>query len=315
MGLQPHRSFVLRPQHSTTSLTWNGTEFARSENRELSYSELEVNVGREFRDEIQAVEEALYRYAFTCPVPLYWNGERIDGLQLCPDHGVRDRGTPFLLTFSEGKYPWSLPSGTFEFSEDFSNVLVDEWQRLLAVKALHPPKPSWPETSYAFLLSYRVWYEHMLSRWRTEETRSTCYWVRDGVVVDTEKVGAASTLSLAIFLSAQGLESDLTTLHLRDGSDRAVRLEQALQQIPHREMEILRGDSFYLVGLDRSKERRRSGGVLIMGGLIALPFTVGLSSLVALAGWRKQRQCEIEAEAFDQQLNTELARFIAQWQH
>lgn len=312
VGLQGNGSFALRLVDSEESLVWNGEEFARQESEKLSYCELEVNVGHDFRNEVKAVKEALYRYAFPCPVPLYWDTERCDGLQLCPDQGLRDRGTPMLLNLQEGEHSWLPPSGTFGRGGELAEMLDDEWQRLLAAKALHLAPLKTP-IAFGYLLSYRVWYEELLSRWRTEESRSTCYWLRDGVVVDTEKFGGPSTLSLAVFVSAQGLESDLTTLQLRDGPQKEQRLEEAMAKIPTWKFEVLRAESFYSVGLDRSKARRRSGGAMILGGVVALSFTLGLSLLVTAAGWRKHRQCELEAEAFDQQLNTALVEFIAHW--
>lgn len=62
--------------------------------------------------------------------------------------------------------------------------------------------------------------------WEPRDGRSNCNWVADGVVVESVTAEADPTpCSVGWFISADGLETDLTGLTLRDSPEKQIRLQ------------------------------------------------------------------------------------------
>lgn len=168
----------------------------------------------------------LKRYGFTSPIPLVVDGRRVDSLQACWGHGFSSQSFPLAMGFAQADIPdLPLSPGTFDKQPTSSRTelpaLADGMRAMQQVS----PKPF---ASVPYLLSYHYSVVEQTAFSEFEPSQSLIYWVRDGVVVQSEPLLAEPTvLSLGCFVSADGLECDLTTFHLVDNPERRRRREKA----------------------------------------------------------------------------------------
>jgi hypothetical protein len=241
------------------------------------------------------VSFALSRRCFTSPVPLYLDHRRLDALQFCPFHGWGEEQVSLRLGFASGDLPHlRLPTGTFEYLDsderDKSVVLrpavdrvEDEFRRSADV---------------AYQVSYHTRVVESSAQGRDTvitfsdiPSKCRCHWVLDGAVI---KVGEYAVeplpCSVGVYLSAQGLATDLTTFNLQDSSERERRKAEALERVT--EMLVQSEDFRFSDFASRSKKTAafRVGSLLLsVAGLCSLPFLTAATSIYGVAtivfGW------------------------------
>ena len=228
IGLHQKWPFELSMPGSLQSLVWDGTLFHfKPTTRKVVKTTLVVCLTAEHergwltgimrRAKFDAeILEALRKWYYTCPVPLIVDGRRMDSLQACWGHGWGPESCPLALGFADAEVPhFPLSPGTFEQqprNEQETQTTEDARRSLSRVS----PRQI---ASVPFLLTHHLVTEGTGKNRRCspKSGKSLVYWVQDGVVVQTESLIEAETrLTVGCFVNAEGLESDMTTLHLRE---------------------------------------------------------------------------------------------------
>jgi len=244
VGIADKRSFCLALPQSSTKLVWDGRELSRVEaenRRDCCF--LEVSHGSQLEEKpswfkrmigkssVSAeIFQTMARHCFTCPVPLTVDAMRVDSLKLCPDRGWNRGSLPLDLSFSDSELPsFPVAPGTFE---DLPAHTSREWSYVGFEKMgadLVEPREAFERTSLACLLSgHFTSLRSLKDEWRFSLGYSNIYWVADGVVVDEEYLdGSPRVCSVAVFLSAEELPTDLTGLRLLSSPLREERRRSA----------------------------------------------------------------------------------------
>lgn len=167
----------------------------------------------------------LTEHAYVCPIPLMVDGRRLDAFQACPSHGLSKTSYPVQLGFAGGSPPYlPLPQGTFAKYEH--DEALPELRELLA-------EPVWrSQVSAAWLLTAHLGYvgQGKGRYWTAMPRLSLVYWVLDGVVLEQEFLDLPkSSMACALFLTAEGLELDVSGFSLVKNEARRQRLVQAIK--------------------------------------------------------------------------------------
>ena len=220
--------------------------------------------------------KALSQYCFTCPLPLTADRRRLDSLHLCPEGGYSLTSFPANLSFLDGDLPpFTIPLGTFKdlrktYQKDsvFSDMIVGLSEE--AFKMIEARE----KTSVALLVTAHVDRHRRSSSdgpLGTYSAPSKMYWIQDGVVTHYDILTlVGSCCSVSGFVSAEGLKTDMTGLHLLDDADKNSR-ESLAAKLIHTAL----SESISL-----PLDKMISGGVMksrVMGGLfmlIALPAAI-----------------------------------------
>lgn len=239
VSLHNMRPFLLALPGWPEALVWNGKVLQRGpvaarETALLAISHRTVFEGKgipllrnlEAASGNAEVLTALRDRAFTCAIPLKVDSRRMDALQACPKYGISKSSYPVYLAFLRGDLPaLSIPPATFgkyrpPVEGDASIAKVFHRQTSL------PEKVALGALITAHVREIKRGKETILEAF---SVRSCLYWVRDGVVVDWEHLKMAEgCISCALFVSAEGLATDLTGLKLTRGEAYEDRLERAL---------------------------------------------------------------------------------------
>lgn len=287
VGLNQKRPFEIRLNRHRARIIWNGLSFHRfdlekpdPENRAvvtIAHRGLDDERGRfvesrAIRRRNADVAKALTDYAYTCPLPLTLDWRRLDALQYCPDYGVSVETHPYLLGFCPTALgSFGLPQRTF----DYLPVEEVSGPRPARLKALSSSVVSGSQAysmaSLAYMFSYHA---HDVGTAFEKKRSSVCFWLQDGVVVDQQKLAVSEgTHTVAMWLSAEGLDNDLTTLRLRESADREERLRTA---VPHltKPLSKCQGDFFEPAVQGGAFKGRAIGGLVFLGSLSLAPLTL-----------------------------------------
>lgn len=226
-----------------------------------------------------AVLAELRDRAYTCSIPLKLDNRRLDALQACPNYGTSKTSFPIYLGFLPGELPeLPVPPGTLG---DYRPVNAGD---ATVSKVFHPATHLPPKVAVACLITahLREVQRGKARVWETYGQQSSLFWVRDGVVVDREILKTSMTcVSCALFVSAEGLASDLTGLKLSRGEAYQERFRQALETFKP----FLWEAEVSLAAMLESQKLsgRVAGGVMLVGAL-ALGFLVPIWGLFLAGG-------------------------------
>jgi hypothetical protein len=268
------RPFSLTLPQSPEMLFWNGQAMLRKRVKPghktvLSVSHRTIHEGRgiPLLSNIEAatrnaeLARELTQHAFACPKPLRLDRRRLDALQLCPRHGLSSTSYPVQMGFLKGEIPeFKLPQATISGFTQPKEV-DPKMRKILKNQATLPSRLALVCLVTAHL---RKVAQEKTMVWEAYTEESLIYWVRDGVVVERTrpKVGSSGCCSLAVFASAEGLDSDAGGFTLRKNDEFSTR-----------ERQVCRLGANFLREVDLSMDaivhsaRRNSR---IFGGLIAL---------------------------------------------
>jgi hypothetical protein len=243
VGLEEKWPFEISIPNASESLIWDGEAFHLNKaSKKNVKTSLVVSLASERdegwlpgvmrRAEIDAeILRTLQQYCYTSPVPLIVDGRRMDSLQACWGHGWGPESCPMALGFADADVP-DLPisPGSFEKKPPSNGEAYSMRDGRRALSLVSPRQVA----SVPFLLTH-----HLVAQgtgknkmWQRQSGQSSIYWVQDGVVVQTEPMlPDKSRLTVGCFVSAEGLDSDLTTLHLRDLAERRQRKELACRAV------------------------------------------------------------------------------------
>ncbi len=232
------------------ALFWDGRTLSRGSAHEVerltitvSHRRLREGRGLPLLSLIEAAQtnsdnlKALSERAFTLPIALTVDGRRLDSLGRCPGYGYHRYGRPFGIGWGSPSSPcFRLPPGTFEVTAQAEGMVgLNELSSHFAQRQA-PPE----EVSLAWLHTLhfgppRGDDESFGADWVLHQFPAKIFWLSQGVVVETETLHEIElSASVAIFLSAEGLESDLSGWSLVESPGRLARQREACDFISHR---------------------------------------------------------------------------------
>jgi hypothetical protein len=279
------------PLHSKTSLSWVAALAAS---------------GRRNAEVLSALAQKCY----VCPLPLTVDARRLDSLQRSEHQGWSKTAYPLSIGFAQADLPMlSVPPGTFEplpksldpTTFAFGSASGGGW-RQTAEKRMKGLTAQ-DRTSVAYVLSVHM--KEVRSGkttvWEAHTGPSIIYWVLDGAVVGFEPLlERTNHCSVGCFLSAEGLETDLSTLSLLENPERRQRARLACQAVGESLCSLPDGAFEDMVGNAALRERVLGGLVMAVGvGLFwAFPWhgigaaAVGVG-IYGTAGKKERRQVEL----------------------
>lgn len=278
IGVAQKHPFVLSFPHQESSLRWNGKELSYTSKRFAGkWTVLMVGSGNNPRSWNATLTQCLAQRCYTCPVPLTLDGRRLDGLQYCPSHGWTDLNFPLAVAQAQtDNPPLPIPSGTWR--ERYSQ----EWKQAQglglssATLAVFRRLPRFKEAPLIALIAAHVQVAG-INNFKPRAGGSLSYWVSDGVIVDERALEApAAACSVAVFLSASGLRTDLSGLALAQSQEADQRLSAACRALSS-QLEVL--DLQNLV--DTAEQGKRNSEVV---GSLFLLAGVGLCFVSPIFG-------------------------------
>jgi hypothetical protein len=276
VSIRDMRPFRLVLPGSTQALFWTGAEFQRRKTEPVKYLELTVSHRNRLQGGgfpyLRGIESArgnaatlreLCENCFTCPIPLKVDGRRLDALQGCPVHGFSPSSYPIRVGLAQADLPdFRPPRLTYG---GYAPVNAGESR----LNTIFQPKVAIPERiSVGLLLCASIEKVALgdASRPVPLPRSSTLNWVRDGVVVGREVLAVSHlSCSAGVFLSADGLETDLTGF----GLIRCEELQRRQLAACRAVLPLIRETSVSLDVYVRSVLNRAYllGGLMFLGGM------------------------------------------------
>lgn len=302
MGLKEKCAFQLVFPKSDEALRWDGEMLHRVETMErLSCLMLTVVLQPETTGALNWIKkiassgtrraeliETIYKRCYTCPVPLCVDGRRADSLYRCPTHGQTHQDFPLAVGFATAELPpLPVPPGTYEeypkrphpnaiavtnnsdsTGDGISSISKHTFENLERVGKAPAP----------FILTAHLEWSRSgdAYRWEERPTLPRVYWVQDGVVVDQQPItNRYVSCSCAVFLNADGLNTDLTSFHLADSEERTSRVRAATRAVLSSlgQLPLLENGFEESITSHRRRTRIWGGGLFVLGvaTLWALP--------------------------------------------
>ena len=286
------RPFMLAVPGWSELLVWNGKSLQRGPTKDrpaalLAISHRTIYEGKglpllrnlEAASGNAAVLTELRDRAYTCSVPLKLDNRRMDALQASPTYGSSKTSFPIYLGFLPGELP-ELPIPPATFGEYRPIAPGDATMS----KIFHPQAHLPEKVGVACLITahLREVQRGKVMVWETYSQPSSLFWVRDGVVVDWETLkNAVGCVSCALYVSAEGMTSDLTGLKLARNEAYQQRFQAAVDAFKP----FLSQAEVSLEAMVESQKMsgRVAGGVLLVGAL-ALGFMVPIWGLFLAGG-------------------------------
>lgn len=240
-------------------LGWDGKQLSRRSVEDPEAREFLIRLGVAYpRDEQgrtlgirsgKAVAEyqELVNSANICPIPLKVDGRRLDTSVTPRGHSIHAYKTSLLcLGWGAQSDCPILPLPAALPEEDKS------WRPTDRFTDKRPFRRAARSRGDQATMLYRVEYHYRIESYRGKHKSftfhgvplaSSCRWVKDGVVVDEQRIDQLTTnaVNLVLYLSADGLGSDISGFKLRDSDVRSRRCAAAVHSILG-EMEQLEKD-------------------------------------------------------------------------
>lgn len=281
VGVGKKRGFLLTLPERTEALLWDGAVMHRLPLQEpvgcsltVSHRPSDHSLGNWLKDpglsrRLNAeVARALSDLCYTCPVPLWLDGRRLDGFHLCPTHGWTGNSFPFYLSFLDG-----IDGGLRIGSGTYGNLKAADKEdalspglHVMSVRALGALRK---RTSCGGVMMLSAHASKAVSRryskWETRIMPSICYWIRDGVVVEGNDIEVLDcACSVALFLGADDLQTDISGLALVD-ANKASRLVEGARRTKN-ELENVAEEAFTVIVSEAGKRGRVAGGAFLLLG-------------------------------------------------
>jgi hypothetical protein len=221
------------------------------------------------------VTQCLTGRAHTCPIPLSMDGRRLDALELNRGHGWGPASQLMVMGFEDGELPpLQIPAATGSQAFETHGVSLNE-KLMLVTEETRSRTHTDPVCSLAYLVSAHMAYVKKGKRqvWEERTSDSFCNWVADGVIVETEVLSRTPDLcSVGCFVSADGLDTDLTSFHLLDNKAKNRRRVEA-KRLLRRGLDHLEEFDFERMHQKAEGEGRIAGGIFLVLGLGSMAFS------------------------------------------
>lgn len=249
VGVKDKRAFQITLPWEQECLVWDGTAIHRVEmEASAEVFSLSVSLFPDFQSKIAGwvvektkaarhnaeVSQALAERCFTSPRPITVDGRRIDGFQFAPGHGWGETSFPLSLNFCSGKTPdLPIPPGTFERLDPKDEFLTSiKGIRAAGTRALSEAYAGETPTLGVMVSAHAMKATTgKRTTWETTTERSRCFWVLDGVVLQIELLELVRRCcSVALFVNAEGLQTDLSGFNLSVGPEKTARFEAVTRE-------------------------------------------------------------------------------------
>lgn len=244
VGFAEKRAFWLEIPGLSEKMVWDGSQLSRmvSERTAVTF-EVVISLkgldddggffgleGRKIATRRNAAaSQNLHNICHTCPKPLSLDGARIEGLEMNPNHGWGGQSQLMAMGFGDGVLPeLKVPPRTVSRSV-VSQVSVEE-----TLSEVTAEQRNFDKDRKVFSIAYLV--SAHLARvksgkqfvWQERQGQSLFYWVQDGVVIFSEPMGLSPDFcSVGCYVSAEGLDTDLTGFSLLDSPDKQIMIDEA----------------------------------------------------------------------------------------
>lgn len=238
----------------------------------------------------------LAQRCYLCPVPLTVDGRRLDSLQRSPHNGWGEQTFPFTLGFAEADLPsLRIPPGTFlgvpvPLHSTSPDLVLEEgggWKR--SAEARMKDLKFCKESPLSFLLCANMRKESKSGSDYWTETRgpSMISWVLDGVVIEEERLfERARHISVGCFVSAEGLDTDLTTLSLLDTEEKRRRFANAKVHL-RSALKLLEDEKYEKIVRAGNSVPKMVGGLMMLAGAGFLWVAPVIGAGLAIVGGRQ----------------------------
>lgn len=211
IGFHQTCPFLLGLSGSEQGIFWSGRQLGRR--CVFQDGQLRLSVSHNSNGEILPVAEAarvngalfseLRGYAYTCPIPLFVDGRRLDSLLAEPAVGRGGQGFPFQMFWGElAGLALPVPPGTFDPAPP-SDHFCPPLRPLRRVPE--------PERRPACACMLSAGFCRAQGGWLPAPLPVQLNWIVDGVVASTEVLRAEpQTVGCAVFATAHGLPLDVS---------------------------------------------------------------------------------------------------------
>lgn len=281
-------AFQFSPPESPECLIWNGEKMFRVDNEErhdctylsVSLSKSEGTVGwlKDLTTTGKTHSEffkTMADWCFTCPVPLTVNGERLDSFFNCPTHGFGESTVPLYSRYLNDIVPeFGIPRGTFRLATIVNRLRRESrgsgWSVEKATLDLAERTKSLETCGASYLLSAHWSFQSSRhGKFATPRTSSShVFWIQDGVAIHNEEISLPpGHCAIALFRSADGLSTDLTTFQVQPSAEKTRRVAEGVRAVMN---DLEEPDSLKVIELIRRNEKRGTYGYKFAGGVLAL---------------------------------------------
>lgn len=275
-GIASRRAFQIDLPGQDEALVWNGVRLRRVKAKaEVSGFRLAVTplgvgalkapwVGRKLltSERNLGLKQSLANCCCVCPLPLVVDGQRLDGLELLPGRGWGEDILPLcLLPGTADLPPFSLPPGTLE-------------------------RQAFPRSQEARVMTLiSAMLEKRTGGWDGRRELCLFAWVQDGALIQQEKAPVHSTACAAtIFLSAEGLRTDLTGFQVAMTPEKERREREALRAAAE-SAKALVPYSQESIKYKSDSTAKAMGLVLVALGLGTAPLALGVGATFLTSGF------------------------------
>lgn len=260
------------------------------------------------------VLKTLVERAFTCPIPLTVDGLRMDALQLCPTYGLSTSSHPLLLGWVESGTPtYQLPPGSF--SNKAERVFLSMHPKARTVtEAVVDPGEAPPAVFASWLVTahFGLYQKGKSQIWKCVPKPSMLFWLQDGVVIASEQILHETEVSVAVFVSAQGLATDLGGFALGESKNREQRRIDALRAA-QAQIANLQPVSLQELIEGNAQDQKTAGTALVVGGLLLLKLSPIHSLGLMAAGAASRISAGKKEQAVEEQLNQSIDKLKEKW--
>lgn len=233
---------------------WDGQQLSRQSHQVETPTAAYIHIGVAFPQEnrgralgglMRAAGRAtdeygeLVKFGQACPIRLTFDGRRLDTLSNFPEKLVKCTTVPLAIGCCQPGALHDMPSlriprGVHRGQEKWRPTDRFTDSRLFFFDG---GAEQW-ETQVLSRLCYHFHIDNHRSKYRSFKFHnikqpSYCHWVKDGVICQSTTISRTpAAVSLDLFLSAEGLSTDISGLRLRDVADAPARVREALALAP-----------------------------------------------------------------------------------
>ncbi len=284
VGSNQRHCYTLELAKTGKKLVWNGKSLSQEPSRSLPRSQLRIPHRTRYLPRAGGIVDTerarklnasililLSTRCFLCPLPLTLDGRRLNGLLRCPSYGFREgrhlAGSGYIES-RLGIPSLALPLGC-DTIDTYGVSGIGTLFSDLVVAGLPTSR-----ASLVYLLTY-----HYTPKQKPGESfdglaspqPSRCYWILDGVVLGSVELNLPSAAcSVGVYLSAENLPTDLSTLSLQESDAKTERLRKALIEIAG-DLRNFKPLSFHERHRSKKNGTFSAAKFIIAGSLLTLP--------------------------------------------
>lgn len=259
--------------------------------------------GSESFAQVGPTREQLAKYCYASPIPIRMDGERYDNLLASTTHGYAAYGAaPVRVLACHGDLPvqnYRVQVSTAWVSKQDDPLKIPSPLRSYFFKDVSETVTASVTCLLALLITD-------FQATKFESARSQIHFVLDGVIVHSRELPMKRTrLSVAIYVSAEGLPTDISGLQLVQGAELDKRIRKATH-IADSELQILEAPSLKVASTAKMQKGCRAlAGLSLVGAVAFHPLAIVSGVFLVLSLMddpdgtilpRRRQEAEVRAE-------------------